>query len=571
MPSGNRAHEHLYTATFTSTARVIDPSEKDRFVAKASLAPLRGLLPEYVRPEENPDLLYLAADGAVAGLCNLNDDSISGSTALAIYRSCASKYISMDHSRDKVVGVILYPGLSRYGTSEPLTEEQAAALNEPFNISFAGVLWKVVAGQLATFIRRMGDSLDDDRLSFSWEITFSRYSIGIGSRNLWDARVVNPEDPEFGMLDKRLRARGGDGKTEDGQRLFRIISDDAILLGFSIVANPAASVKGILPITESARPAVVDTPVEPTAIAPAQVTAVEVISTPAAESTNAITTPANVTAVEPAVEVAPAAIQGAASAIETAPLAETFITPAETRVTPNTATTMDIKSIAQLKDQWSEIRKLESSASVEAFVDAFQKANDQHLADLNAQKDLATTLTESKAAAEKRATELETSLAEVRKQLEDLKNAALAAEQNAKFQERMAALDEAFNLDNEDRELLAPEVRLCADDAAFAAFKKKQDKLMDGKKKGKMKKDCDDDMDADGKKKAKASITADTVVAAVASITPIAGQTTIPPGQVQVDTNLSDEMEAAFGSAIKIDGKTVAARKAEKAATAPKE
>jgi hypothetical protein len=541
------AHAFQYTATFTSIARVVDPSQEDRFIAKASIQPLRGLLPADINPADNPDLLYIAADGAVAGLCNKNQDAISGTTALAIYRSCASKYISIDHDRSKVVGVVLYPGLTRFGTSEPITPEEAAALNEPFNISFAGVLWKVIAGQMARYIRKVDGALDSDALSMSWEIAFNDFSIGVGSKNLWDARVVGAQDEGFADLNKRLRSKGGSGKTEDGKDLFRIIGGDAVLLGFSIVGNPAAEVKGILPITEGS-------------------------SCHANADTAPVETPAQVVAVQPVEEPAATQTEVPQTAAASAPSEESFITPAETRVTPNNAS-MKIESLAQLKDQWSEIRKLESSASVESFVDAFQKANDKHLADLTATQDLATSLEQSKAAAEQKATQLESALAQVRKELEDLKTAALAAEQNAKFQERMTALDEAFDLDDEDRQLLAPEVRSCADDAAFAAFKKKQDKLMDGKKKGKkappfMKKEH---MKEEEEECSKASVSTETVVAAVASITPVAGQSSLPVGQVQVDTNLADEMTEAFGTAIKIDGETVSARKAKKAAAAPKE
>lgn len=539
-----RAHSHLYTATFQTLASVVTaPTDSDRLLAKASLQPLRALLPAGIDVEAGEDVLYFAAPGALIGVANKNDDLVGPETAIAIHRSAIHKYVNVEHQRDTMVGCIVSAGLSHADTNQPLSDTEAAALGEPFNMSVAGVIWKTAIPQLSRYLVKVGDTQDNTALSLSWELAFSAFAVAYGSRDLRKATIVMPGDPQFDILSKALRAKGGTGRGPAGQDLYRVILGDAIVLGYGIVEAPAGNVKGILPITESAlpepaRPAVVDTLASlvetPAAtLAPA---AIEEPAPPAAEASAAPDQPASIS---PQVE-------------------ESFITLPETRVTTNNAISMKIESLAHLKTVWPDLQKQDAAvalASVEAFVDAFQKANDKFVSELTAQKDISTNLESTKAAAETRAKELEASLAQVQKQLDEVKSAQAAAAANASFQDRMKALDEAFDLDNEDRELLAAEVRLLADDAAFAAFKKKQEKLMCGKKKG-----------AKAAVVAAPAVTTEVVVAAVASITPVAGQTTIPAGQPSVDTNLADEMDAAFGSSLKVGGKTVAERKAIKAA-----
>lgn len=565
---------HLYTARFETYAKVIRPEDSDRFVAKASLQPLRSLLPPTVDLSNSDDVLYFAAAGANVGMGNLNGDALTPETALAIYKSAIHRYLNTDHNRSQICGAVINSGLTRYGTNEPLSPEEAAALREPFNMSIAGVIWKTIAGQLTRYLVRVGDELSDSAMSLSWELAFSSYNLALapsGTRNIFDARIVTASDPDFTGLSKKLRANGGKGKTDDGEDVFRVITGDAIILGYAIVSRPAADVKGILPITDSA-PVVAPAPTPEPPVEAAVIALVETVENNAPTLTQE--TPPTLTQATPSI----------------AAQEENFITAAKTRVTPNTPIPMKIESLDQLSSQWSEIRKMESAAAVtDLLQDAIQKGNADWEQKIAAEKNTVTSLQQSKAeieqakaAAEKRATELEASLAAVQKQVDELKAAQASAEATQKFQERMASLDEQFDLDNEDRELLAPEVRACADDAAFAAYAKKQSKLMAGKKKGCakappfMKKDEEKEEKMEKKEDCKASVAAVTepvvdVKEALASVTATAEDTVILNGISKVDATLKDQMDEAFGETIKIDGKSVKTRRAEKLAKEPKE
>jgi hypothetical protein len=87
--------------------------------------------------------------------------------------------------------------------------------------------------------------------------------------------------------------------------------------------------------------------------------------------------------------------------------------------------------------------------------------------------------------------------------LAELKATQAAAEAQAKFQERMTAIAEIFDLDDEVRAYVVEEVRACADDAAFEKYLAKAKKVMKGSIKTKNEKTPDDDFNGKigGKKK----------------------------------------------------------------------
>ena len=143
-----------------------------------------------------------------------------------------------------------------------------------------------------------------------------------------------------------------------------------------------------------------------------------------------------------------------------------------------------------------------------------------------------------------------------------MRQAAASAEAQAKFTERMSSFDEKFDLDDEDRTLIAEDVRAIETDEAFETYAKKQDKLLCAKKKSakkdeksekpapfEKKGDKPDDKEPDDDK--------DDMKAAVASIAEIAGQKKVPNGAAPVDLSLKERMFAAMTSAVKNNGKAV--------------
>lgn len=533
--------EYRYKSRFDTVATISNPEESDRFIAKASLLPLKGLLPPDVKPEDSPDMLFFSCNGAVAGLCNKNGDAITTETALLINKSSKNKYVSIDHDREQVCGLILQPGFTRFGTNEPLTDEEAAKLNEPFNMAFVGALWKVINPMMAKYIQKQGDSIDKDVLSMSWEIAFNDYDIGIGSKNLFDAQIITDEDINFNAYANLLRSNGGAGVDNKGDPVFRIIKGEPVILGYSIVANPAAEVKGILPLNNMMGE---DKKSE------------EKINEKAQENQEK--------------EV----VQAQIIEIISEKIKEKNINLPNNSVTSNTRKIMKIEKFEQIESDWNEIRKLETAASIVDFVKAIQDGSEEYVKKLEERENALKLAEEAKASSEKALKETQEVLAEVKKELEEIRASQEAAKIAETFQARMQAVDSEFDLDDEDRQLIASDIK-DLDDESFAKYMAKCKKLMSSKmKKAKMHKEMEDEeMEEEceaaktkehttemQKQQKEAKKEAEMVKAAVASVTEDQSQTKVP-NTMSVEPSLFEQMQAAFAESFKIDGQPVSRKK----------
>jgi len=542
--------EYRYTSRFETVATISNTEESDRFIAKASLIPLKGLLPPDIKPEDNPDMLFFSCNGAVAGLCNKNGDAITTETALLINKSAKNKYVSVDHDREQVCGVILQPGFTKFGTNEPLTDEEAAKLNEPFNMAFVGALWKVVNPMMAKYLQKQGDSIDRDVMSMSWEIAFNDYDIGIGSKNLFDAQVITDEDVNFQAYARLLRSNGGAGVDNKGDSVFRIIKGEPVILGYSIVANPAAEVKGILALTNMM-----------------------------GENENKQENSESKTEEKAQQNKEEKIVQAQVIEIISQKIKEKSINLSNDCVTSNTRKTMKIEKFEQLEAEWTEIRKLETAASVVDFVKAIQDGSEEYAKKLEERENALKLAEEAKANSEKALQETQEVLAQVKKELEEIRASQEAEKLAQTFQARMEAVDSEFDLDDEDRQLIASDIK-DLDDEAFAKYMSKCKKLMAGKMKKAKKAQMEEKMMQDEeeydeeceagktkqhttemqKQQKEAKKEAEMVKAAIASVSENQDQTKVP-NTISVEPSLFEQMQAAFAESFKINGEPVSRKK----------
>lgn len=514
--------KYRFRSEFQSIAKIIAPSQEERKIATASLAPLAGIFPNGVDPEKAPDLLYFSANGAVGGLINKNDDGITGDTAIKINDTACNKYISMDHDKTTVVGAILHTGFTCFGSNEPISQEQIGELKTPFNMAVGGVLWKAIAPMVTKYIYQSGDKEDDEVLSLSWEIAFDSYSIAVGSKNLFEAKFIQPEDQEFEYYNGLLRCNGGPGKDKRGLPVYRVIQGvdgvEPIILGYSIVPNPAAEVKGILAVEKCEKPEELE--------------------------------------IEDDKEEVEEENEKETISQEKEKIKEKNINTSNISVNNITTNLMKIESIEQLTASWDEIRKQESSAAVTDFVASIKDGAEKWVADLAAKESAVKQAEEARAAAEKRATETEQALAQMRQELEQIKSEVAAQQALASYNERMEALNGEFELTEEDNSVIASEVKNIRSDEEFAAYQKKARVLM--KEKSKTKKAAEN-KEKEGKCEDKPEVKPE-IKAAIASVTETPNQSVVPNG-VSFDADLFAQMKSAFGSAVKIDGKPISEAK----------
>ena len=238
-----------YTTTFSSTIKPLVSEEKDKYLAMASLLEVADFVPE-LDTEKNIDLLPIAFNACVVNRVNKNGDVIDTSTALEIYKGFINKPINIEHNRQKIIGTILTAGYSEFGTDRPLTEEQVKEMKGPFNITLGGVVWRIVNSHLTDLIEESNypTSQSYQKISASWELGFSDFDLIIlegEEKNIENGKTIT--DPvEKAALEDFLRSAGGTGELEEkGKFVYRKVSEQVVPLGIGLTESPAADVKGV--------------------------------------------------------------------------------------------------------------------------------------------------------------------------------------------------------------------------------------------------------------------------------------------------------------------------------------
>ena len=223
--------------------------EKDKHLALASLVDVGTFLPE-VDAEKNMDLLPIAFNAFVVNRVNKNGDVIDTETALASYKSFVNKPINIEHNREKIIGTILTAGFSKFGSDEPMTEEEVQGMTAPFNVTLGGVVWRVANEDLARVIENASDPTSEDymKISASWELGFEDYNIVVmedsEAKNIEDCKATISSEDEVNEMSKYLMAEGGSGKIGEAH-IYRKVVNEVLPLGIGLTETPAADVKGV--------------------------------------------------------------------------------------------------------------------------------------------------------------------------------------------------------------------------------------------------------------------------------------------------------------------------------------
>jgi len=482
-----------YKTTFAAQIRTIEPSEQDLNEAKASLADLKRLLPAGIDPEDNPQLLYIAANLYVAGMVNLNDDGVDLATSLAAYKGFEKQQLNIEHDRKRIAGYILHAGLSEFGTDRLITEDEAREQEKPFNVAVVAVLWKVANRELCGYLEEASNPMHPDykALSLSFEVGFSSYNIGVfegDERDIAEAKqIIVPADANYVDLSSRLRANGGSGKlTMDGnERLYQILSGTFLPLGGGIVTAPAAAVKGIAAITQ----------------------AVEVEEVEEDDETEEASVETQQKSQEPPWMLAQdlkSKLLAFLEQIEKNSLS--CIKQDESRVSTSRQPTIinsNMKNLQELKEKLASANtKPEDLQQICAgaieIADAITKKSEELYAQLEAEKNRSAEIEKTRAEAQAANDTLAKSVADLQKQLSEIKAAQDAAAAELKFDERMAEINEEFDLADDERALIIDEVK-SLDDEAYAAWMTKAKKLMKEKSKSFKKEQSDKQKDKNEK------------------------------------------------------------------------
>ncbi len=500
--------EFKYNTTFANIQiKPVVSEEKDKYLSLASIANLKKFLPD-VDTSKNIDLLPIAFDACVVNRVNKNGDVINSATAAEMVKNFVNKPINIEHDRSRVVGCILTANFSKFGNNESLAELDVKDMKEPFYITLGGVMWKIINPQLANLIEESNDPSSENymKVSASWELGFSDYDLVLldnNNKNLEDAKFITDEGQKD-KLSKNLKALGGTGKIDNNTYIYRQVIGDVIPLGIGLTSNPAADVQGVA-TKDNDKIAIIDVKLK------------EDESESSSINENNISQNDEITVNQ----------EGVINRI-----------------------IMKIENINQITD---ELLKQVKASSVTDFIqEELKKASEVFVAEKN-EKDLAIKATNEKYEA------LSTESEKIKEELERVKAALIKFEEEkvAKANEeafnlRMASFDEEFDLSDEDRQVLATDIK-DLNEESFAAYKNKMAVLMKEKNKA-AKKAKEEEM-----KKAKASEIKEEVKASTSSeqsATEVVDEVldnsnveknSIPNSTATADVSLREKYSKAFG------------------------
>ena len=419
--------DYKYTTTFQAPLISCEISDAS-LISKASLENLEPLVPDNINYDENVDLMGVAFNAAVINQFNKNGDGMDTSTAIKYTDKFIHKPTNIEHDKQKIVGHIVSAGYSKFGSSELMGEEEVKTLREPFNISLGAVLYKTINPNFTNLVKNSLNSESDQyqKVSASWEVGFNSYVLAVGSDNLSEARIIS--DPEeIAKLQGNLRSYGGNGKTDKGEKINRLIMGDIYPLGIAYTLNPAAHVKGLYSKPE--------------------------------------------------------------------PKTQIFINDKRDKISQNNNLNVNNEkniidmelenTLKELKDLLNEKKfSKEAVASMtDTFAEAIRERDEQYRKDIEAEKLVKEGKIKEYEDLKASVAELEEKLGAANERISGFENDVKAQEAVASFNTRMDEIDSKFDLDDQDREFLASELKDLGDEASYEAFASKLDVLWKHKNK----------------------------------------------------------------------------------------
>jgi hypothetical protein len=402
----------------------------DKNISTASLENLIPLLPDsHIDFEQNIDLLGVAFNAAVVNKFNKNDDGIDTATALKIVDLFKHKPTNIEHKKEKVVGHIITTGFSKYGSSEILTPDQLINYSDAFNISLGAVVYKFVNKDFAAALEESADPNSNlfNKISTSWELGFNDFNIAVGSDDVKRAEIIS-DKKHINELKAKLKSYGGEGKLDDGTKIYRLVVGDVYPLGIGFTATPAADVNGVI--------------------------------------VNSI--PDDLEMIEPA--------RSKIFSFNNHFFIENNSHLEINDVNPQKESDMNLETMmSEIKDALLEKKiSQEAAANMTAtFTEAIKQKDEEYRNEISATKEAADLAIKERA-------ELKASMEEVQKQLSEalervasFETAQKAAEALATFNSRMQEIDNLFELEDQDRQVLAEDIKGLDSEESFASYKNK--------------------------------------------------------------------------------------------------
>lgn len=489
-----------HNTTFANISiKPIVSKDKDKYLSLASMEELRKFIPD-IDTDRNIDLLPVAFDACVVNRVNKNGDVINSSTAKEILNNFINKPINIEHNRSKVIGVILAANFSKFGTNEELDIDKIEDFKEPFNITLGGVIWKIVNQNLANLIEESNDPTSENYMgvSASWELGFNEYNLILlneNEKNIENGKTIS-DASEIEKYSDKLRINGGNGKL-NGKYIYRQIMGSVIPLGIGLTLNPAADVQGVAVENE-----------DPEDIAPKEDQESESNSPDVKEN--------NIS-------------QDDENNVNNTGVINRII--------------MKIENINQITDEL--LKQVTASSVTEFIAQEIKKASESFVAERAEKEGAIKTAQEKYEALSNESLKVKEELDKVKEALSKMEQEKAAKEKEEAFNSRMTALDQEYDLSDEDRQVLASDIK-DLNEEAFAAYMKKMAILM--KEKNKKNKKVKEEKDAKASEVVvnETSASATEVVEEVIETSKLE-KASIPNSSTTTEASMKEKYSKAFG------------------------
>jgi hypothetical protein len=497
------------TVKFECVASLVDSDSLNSLkISEASLNEIKSVMGEEVSPSSS--LMLFKAPLANGGLINKNGHGIEVKDLVAMYRKFANQPVNSEHNRNNTLGFIVKAYLSKHNEVDSIiSEEEALASTAPLDCSIVFGLWPHVDVSLANILEEVTnpESPAYGLIRLSWECAFSSYNLLVGSDNVFESQIIEDES-SIDQMEKFLRDNGGTGQTEDGKKVSMLLAgDDITPLGAGLVVSPAAYVGPITQITEEPKEEEKEEEVKAdnTESEPEYRLAIDPSFSNEPDSTNEH--PEDCECKECMKEEESKKEMKCSSEqwnslfeivefwtkeknrLKLLELAQLKVDKKEkdenfcshlSNSSVETTKTMKIKSISDITDE--TLKEVTASEVTRLIADELESACNKHTEAMAAKEAELTEAKESADAALKGVDSIKAELEAVSAELKTLKDAQVAAKAEADFNTRMTSLNEEFELDDADREVIVAQIR-DLDEETFASWKKSFDVLAKQKNK----------------------------------------------------------------------------------------
>ena len=428
-------NQFKYTAKFNNTVSA-SAEMGGMNISKASLEPLRKLIPETVDLDRNIDLIGVAFNAAVVNRFNKNGDGIDTNSAVKIKDYFINKPTNIEHQKDTIVGHIVSAGFSKYKEDGSFIEEIEASSDSPFNIALGAVVYKTVNPAFADALLESSDPESEfyHTISASWEIGFNEYAVALGEGGLDSVEII--DDPErVEELSPFLKSFGGEGCLDDGTKINRLITGEIYPLGIGFTNNPAADVSGVL----------VD---EASSLEEDSVDTQGVTNEKMSEEKSSHLKTGDVIQQEEGSKYL--------NTMEKQKLLE------------------DIEQLLSEKAAAKDFSDEAIANITKVFHEAIREKSEEYVEQIEKAKVEKAEAEEKRGELDKTISELQDQLKQTEEKLGSLEVEKQEREAQARFDSRMTVIEEAYELDDEDRKILASEISsLDESEEAFAEYQEK--------------------------------------------------------------------------------------------------